>query len=1613
MENERTIELKMVNQSERKREIIEIFFTFMLYLIIMYPELESIEIHDKIFYNENEYTKEEMIEILNTVIDEYSNNLEGEITELYKKSIKNIVLYWKKSVPENYEAIKDINKFKEYFTQVISDIVLNNEDKINSIYNYIKREERENIDNRVLNKLEIKINEIENVVNEKEEEKSAEEEVIEKEEREQILYKKIEFFKYYLNQENMTNEDIKIELKKRGFKIEDWKKFLEFPDKKVIETIVNKYENSNNKLSLEGLFDIIISKENKRLKEFNFMREKSVNSLINISKALDILNEIKNNDISNIDFFNDEIKSTLLLDKENVNELYNIIREMYIKKFSQFKLFKIFDTNKYRKELEEINKKLSSTFMNKENNKKGKENKTSIWELIEKYNKIKENMIDTKSKFKLFDLFKSELSSEQQKLYNEVQYLLKAYMYKFLNKRKELLKIKDKLPIEFFNMLNTEPLYKVKEYIYSITNKKTINLKNPFLPDLKRRKMRYINPKINEIYLKNIDECILVHKLKPWLTNINRMNSIYFISHPEGISKEKIPEIDRVFYGNTLQDNMYVPTKRFWELHCIENHNKSCNYENMVLTFTSTNKKFIHGTFNTKTKEKYIFTDKDYKKECEWMNTQKDSVLLQLYLKSDIQDKHRSYVRDILSTYNILFLEEKIYEKNKNKKLGDYLLDVSKIIILYRKDNPIYVIAEETRRMINEGFYEDVMMFIPLFYVLENEDKNYMINFYNVNSSNIAEEIAVKLYNKNNFKQLYIKPKSVSEFGKHLQIINSDKVPLYKNKLNDMCNNSQDNFYILENGQMKCINYTNYKNFNIEAVNKYFFKKYKNLTDIIYSNIYELVKDNKESYKEEFETIGEIEEVETQIEKVETQLNMKLTKEEKQNIFMNLNLMFKENIENINKDIIRLINLDIEQYKINYEIDLENRLGENLNSCYGIEDQEKYNSYIKKKNEVNKIITSRLVIFEDIIKYINKKYPSTKNYIMLYTIVQFISEYLENYKPVCEMSFECYICKKNNISYKTVLLSDKDFVTAYICSDTCFDKLKDTEKSKKNLTNTLIKNLMEKLTIPYFNIKIYSENLFGKTTFSEEQLIDYLRYYKLIMPSQNEETEYALNNLCDMFKINFIKKQNYYYFVMKFQELMFNNNFWTIYESLIQHPPENLLNMEHINNVFIGRVLSISLSLNINNDIIKTANALIKNKNYTNEQLIDFIITSPYWKPPIYDNKVLTSIFILYFINNINIPYYSHLLWSRLFTNEKLNYSINKFSKFEKPKFDIPLIKLPSINTRTINPLDNKNIQAFETIKSNLYIVNDCIIIGKDITEFITNFSNDLYNKMLDSYKNGSTFMINKDILYDFYSMSVEKLGCEINKKVLKRENKNLSLLSNITKYFKAIINNQDLPSIKLPNNFDELKARKMSNMFNNDIDIIMKEVKIMFRLEQSNYITNFEIFYSKLWDILKFHLYVSNKNMIDNIENEEYRSIITGMIDQSNKNNDGGLFSDEDEEKVIEYDVENVQKVIEYDVENVQKVFNKFIQTFESIGVRFVNIFSKYSKDGNNLQINEVFYEEPKNEEPKLVQGNDDNGNDDGDENDGNNDGNDEDVYVDEDAFTKFLLDKLEDEIV
>jgi len=1126
------------------------------------------------------------------------------------------------------------------------------------------------------------------------------------------------------------------------------------------------------------------------------------------------------------------------------------------------------------------------------------------------YKKLDELYKQKLMQFRLFSIFQDSVKDVKQ--LEEIQYKIRAYVYKSLDKKRELMKIKEKLSPEFWKILTTQPLSIVKENLYA---KKDISvLKNPYLSKLNRRRLRVINPNLNEIFVKNIDECILIHKLKPWLPKLERMNTVYFISHPAGLLKEQIPEDETKFYGSLIAENMYEPTNKFWALHCMENHKKTCNYENLILTFTGANKKFIHGTYNTKTKQKYIFCEKDFEKECEYMSKNKDSDVLQSYLMSDINKVQRDFIRNMFTYHNILHIEEKIYEKNKNKKLSDYLHDVAKVIIFFRKDYHFYNISEETRKMLLEGFYDDMMMFIPLIYVLSDKDKTIMLNLFETSCMNIKNELAVNIYSKENFKNLRVKDRSFFEFVSFYNIFDENKVPLYKQKLSEICDNKQDNFYVLQNGQIQCINSSNYKSYNIDAINKHFNSKYKDLFDIIYQNIYELIKENKEAYKTNLEIIRDkklSEEIETQISKVEKEIDITLTEEEKTNILFNLNLFFKEDLNSINNDIIKLIKMDINKYKKKY--------------FYG-----------KDKN------VSGLNIYEDIITTINEKYPSTKNYIMLNAMVDFIDSYIQSYtRPTEELLDDdkvCHVCQqKHKEAFKTV----QDFTTVYICSDKCLSKLDDTQKEKKNFKITLIKSLMDKLTQPD-DIKRYALTMFRRQDFSEKDLLDYLRYSKLILPNKNKETEYALYNLCDMFKISYTRTQNYIEFVRTYQDLLSNADFWMLYEPTLKQPPEGLLNINYIIQLCIINVFN-----NSNNDqILSQVKRYIQNHSqYSNEQLIDFMITSKYWIPDIKNPVILSSILILYIQTNIPIPVNFLQLWSKLFNSDIFTSIVNGIARYpNKPEFFIPKTNLPSVNLSLFNPVDPKNKQSFDSLSNNFYIVNDSVINGENIKKYIQEYSKDLYEKVI-AQKN---FSLSKESVQKFYR---NKKFVEVSNEELKKYRKDKKMVSGLITYLKAIVDPsiKVLPNVTLPPNFDEIAMRKMMIANNYNWENITKEVKRIFSLNIPQSLINMAVFYSQMWNLVKYHMYLVNEQKIEEINREKYLSQFY------KKKEEESIFEEEEEEKKDELSVDEITKR-----------FDAFMEKFNKERVDFINIAAY--RQTSEVSDNEIFEEEPQGEEVVYV---------------------------------------------
>jgi hypothetical protein len=431
-----------------------------------------------------------------------------------------------------------------------------------------------------------------------------------------------------------------------------------------------------------------------------------------------------------------------------------------------------------------------------------------------------------------------------------------------------------------------------------------------------------------------------------------------------------------------------------------------------------------------------------------------------------------------------------------------------------------------------------------------------------------------------------------------------------------------------------------------------------------------------------------------------------------------------------------------------------------------------------------------------------------------------------------------------------------------------------------------------------------------------------------------------------------------------FIELQNNSDFWNIYSKTLKTPPEQFLNLDYANQFFLSIIFNSSLI----NGTINQAKTLIPNhKEYTNEQLRDFLITSPYWFPDVNNITIFSSILYIYILNSIQIPANNKQIWSNLFLSTSLKNTINKMSKYpNKPKFDIPLTSLPGINTTTIYPLDPKNEEKFYKVGTKLYMVNDCIVNGSIIIDNVKKFAKKLYDRILVTDK----MLISREIVTDFYGETIAGIGCVVSTEELKKYNKNKRMLNGIMNTIKAIINNQKLPKVTLPKNFDELKIRKMIALHNNKLDVIEKEIKNMFELNTSSYLVNYDVFYSKMWSMVKYYMYVLNNENINNMKQEKVKSLLYEVKDQEIVNAFGE--EEETEEKTLT-------------VEEVQSKFDKFMNSFSTLNIYFINIFIAYNKElksvekGEYLQEQEdnIFYENIVPDEQPLVEGGDDEGED------------------------------------
>lgn len=124
-------------------------------------------------------------------------------------------------------------------------------------------------------------------------------------------------------------------------------------------------------------------------------------------------------------------------------------------------------------------------------------------------------------------------------------------------------------------------------------------------------------PILTSSYMK---ECIMVHRLKPWLNIPNIQNWMLLIANAKGLKRENLSLKDRQLFNPTLAEQIilklpsgqylyfYHPTNKFWIEHCKQFHNNisECDSNGLVRAFTKNKDAEIYELLiNTRPVNKY------------------------------------------------------------------------------------------------------------------------------------------------------------------------------------------------------------------------------------------------------------------------------------------------------------------------------------------------------------------------------------------------------------------------------------------------------------------------------------------------------------------------------------------------------------------------------------------------------------------------------------------------------------------------------------------------------------------------------------------------------------------------------------------------------------------------------------------------------------------------------------------------------------------------------------------------------------------------------------------------------------------------------------------------
>ena len=253
-------------------------------------------------------------------------------------------------------------------------------------------------------------------------------------------------------------------------------------------------------------------------------------------------------------------------------------------------------------------------------------------------------------------------------------------------------------------------------------------------------------PKMNH----SIQECLEQVYFKPWLNLPSSFD--YYISHPQGYSKESLSDRERFLYGEMIEEGKYRPTTVFWKVYCTEfvvdvNDKYMCNMPNIKRELLNkSTRNYILGVYDKKTRSSFReLNEEDYKKECEWfehnylpgIRTFKNYSVIDLEINIKLGRVAREYMRkQIEEVFKLIYtgrniniktagrveknaqkLELAIYESSKIQGktiFYKYVFNVCKFLYLINPSSPLFGFTSFLQEVLLSGSKDNYNNIIKL-----------------------------------------------------------------------------------------------------------------------------------------------------------------------------------------------------------------------------------------------------------------------------------------------------------------------------------------------------------------------------------------------------------------------------------------------------------------------------------------------------------------------------------------------------------------------------------------------------------------------------------------------------------------------------------------------------------------------------------------------------------------------------------------------------------------------------------------------------------------------------------------------------------------------------------